>query len=46
MPKDLSKDRKKEMVNKKWSELKKRGLTPPKNSDENRQRAKEAHGEM
>ena len=31
-------------MNKKWESLKKRGLTPPKDAEENRKRAKEAHG--
>lgn len=31
-------------IKRKWKSLRKRGLTPPKDSDENRRRAYEAHG--
>jgi hypothetical protein len=32
------------IMNKKWKSLEKRGLKRPKDSEENRKRAKEAHG--
>lgn len=35
---------KKRIMKKKWSSLRKRGLKPAKTSEENRVRAKEAHG--
>ena len=34
----------KRKLEKKWNSLKKRGLTPPKDAEENRKRMKEAHG--
>ena len=34
----------KAILEKKWVQLKKRGLTPPKDSEENKKRAEEAHG--
>jgi len=43
MPKDLDKKHK-SFLDKKWDVLEKRGLTRPKDSAENRKRAKEAHG--
>ena len=32
------------ILEKKWKSLERRGLTRPKDSEENRKRAKEAHG--
>ena len=34
----------KRKLEKKWKSLQERGLTPPKSAEENRKRAREAHG--
>ena len=43
MPKP-SENKHKSYVDRKWDSLKKRGLTPPKDREENAKRAKEARG--
>ena len=44
MPQDMKKDSHQRYLEKKWESLKARGETPPKDIEENRKRAKEAHG--
>ena len=43
MPSDL-KSKHEKILSKKWEKLSARGLVPPKDAEENRKRAKEAHG--
>ena len=44
MPNDIRKPTRDRILSRKWESLIKRGLTPPKSSEENRKRAREAHG--
>lgn len=41
---EMNKDVKKRILDKKWDALRKRGIERPKDSVENRERMKEAHG--
>lgn len=43
VPTSLRKERAR-LVDEKWKQLEKRGLTRPKNAEENARRLKEAHG--
>ena len=42
--KDIRKELRDKLMRQKWDALQKRGIKPPKDAEENRKRAKEAHG--